>query len=272
MLIPLLLAHKLQDRPSLLLGLLAALLFSLCASAVYVLNDLLDLESDRRHPHKRQRPFASGALPVSLGIGLIPLLSAAAFVPAILLLPRAFTMMLAAYALLTTVYSLVLKRMVMLDVLTLASLYVLRIVAGGAATATLVSPWLLAFSMFFFLSLAFIKRYSEIRDAGSDEALDGRGRGYRFGDAPLILSLGPASGYMSVLVLALYINSGSVSVLYRQPAALWLLGPCLLYWLTRMWFVAHRGEMHTDPVIFALKDPAGYVTLAAMAAVVVYAI
>lgn len=180
--------------------------------------------------------------------------------------------MLGAYALLTTVYSLVLKRMVMLDVLALASLYVLRIVAGGAATTTLVSPWLLAFSMFFFLSLAFIKRYSEIRDAGSDEALDGRGRGYRFDDASLILSLGPASGYMSVLVLALYINGGSVAVLYRQPAALWLLGPCLLYWLTRMWFVAHRGEMHTDPVIFALKDPAGYVTLAAMAAVVVYAI
>lgn len=251
---------------------MAALTFSLCASAVYILNDLLDLEADRRHPVKKQRPFAAGTLSIRFGICMIPLLLTASFLPAIALLPRSYVLLLGSYAALTTIYSLVLKRMVMLDVIVLAALYVLRIIAGGAATSVLVSPWLLAFSMFFFLSLAFMKRYAELREAGSDENLDGRGRGYRFQDAELILGLGPASGFMSVLVLALYVNGDSVARLYRQPEALWLLGPCVLYWLTRMWFVAHRGDMHTDPVIFALKDPAGYLTLAAMTAVVLFAI
>lgn len=265
--VPLLAAHLLTDWAALGRAAAAFMIFGLCASSVYVLNDLLDLEADRRHPRKRSRPFASGQLPLAHGLIVAPLLAIAAFIAAYALAPH-FALVLFGYYILTLGYSLKLKQIAMLDVLVLAALYTTRIIAGTAVIEVGFSFWLLAFSMFLFLSLALVKRYTELgvqRKAGNQAI---RGRGYAATDYELLASLGSASGYLAVLVLALYINSTASAELYHRPHVLWLLCPLLLYWVSRVWLIAHRGGMHDDPVVFAARDKAS-LALSALAAIVI---
>ena len=250
--VPLFAAHHLHVRVELAQASLAFLAFSLCASAVYVLNDLLDLESDRGHVRKRQRPFAAGLIPVWHGALLIPLLLAAALAIA-LLLPWAFAAVLAAYFAITLAYSILLKRQVIVDVLMLAGLYTMRVIAGGAATAIVPSFWLLAFSMFLFLSLAMVKRYSELLLTLRQNKTEAAGRGYVVEDLPVLMSIGTGSGLVAVLVFALYINSPETRNNYSGPLWLWLVPPLLLYWVSRIWMKAHRGEVDDDPVVFAVR-------------------
>ncbi len=252
--LPLVAAHKVGDVPSLVAAMLAFVAFGLTASAVYLLNDLSDLPADRRHPRKRRRPFASGDLPLAKGLLLIPLLLLAAISVSLWVLPPVFSGVLGGYLLITTLYSFLLKRLPILDVMTLAGLYTIRVIAGAAAIAILPSFWLLAFSMFIFLSLALVKRYTELADLRERGELTAAGRGWHVGDLPLVETLGTAAGMASVLVLALYLDSEPARRLYATPEALWLVCPLLLYWITRLWFKTHRGEMHDDPIVFALHD------------------
>lgn len=252
-LLPLFASHRFLEAGALFHATGAFFAFSLCASGVYLLNDLLDLSSDRNHPRKHLRPFAAGQLPLLHGLIAVPLLVIPAFVLALAVSPS-FALVLAAYFAMTVAYSLQMKQVVMVDVVLLAALYTVRIIAGTVAIASGLSFWLLAFSMFLFFSLAVLKRYIELlsmQASGKDKAA---GRGYQVGDLALMQSLGCASGYISVLVLALYINSPESLALYSHPMRLWLLCPALLYWVSRAWIVAHRGDMHDDPVIFAATD------------------
>ena len=250
--VPMLAAHNL-DLQSLSDVLLAFLAFCLCASSVYILNDLLDLPNDRKHPRKSKRPLASGQMPIAWGVLLFPLLLLASLISG-LWVGSGFTAWLVIYFLLTCAYSLYLKRLVLVDCLVLATLYALRFVAGASAVDVPLSYWLLAFSVFIFLSLAFVKRYAELQvqlQAGSEQA---HGRGYLVGDATLVQTLGVTAGYVSVLVLALYLQSDKVVTLYRQPEIIWMAVPLMLFWISWMWLKAHRGEMHDDPIVFALRD------------------
>jgi len=269
--LPLLAAHRLFDVDSVLSTVLAFVCFSLCASSVYITNDLLDLASDRQHHRKRNRPFAAGHLSLVAGPVVTAALLVISFALAALL-SEVFVAVLAGYYVLTTAYSLRFKRVVMLDVVVLATLYTSRIVAGTAAIYTKPSFWLLAFSMFIFLSLAMVKRYIELLSAQKAGKINASGRGYDVGDIPLIQSLGAASGYLSVLVLALYIDSPDSRVLYHHPHYLWLLCPLLLYWISRTWAIAHRGVMHDDPVVFAVTDRLSRVLLVIAAVVILFAI
>jgi 4-hydroxybenzoate polyprenyltransferase len=251
--VPLLAAHRLADGAAWMFLFWAFVAFSLCASSVYIANDLLDLESDRQHPRKCKRPFACGAVPVWKGAitgSLLFILSCTvgAYVG------TAFLQWLLVYFLLTCVYSVKLKQLVLIDCMTLAILYTLRIVAGAAAVASAMSFWLLAFSVFLFLSLAFIKRFAELQVQLLNGKHKAHGRGYFIDDAPLIQMLGIASGFMSVLVLALYLNSPDVLRLYAHPEWVWGNVPVMVFWVSWLWLRAHRGEMHDDPLIFAVKD------------------
>ena len=252
--VPLLAAHKLSSPELVLAALLAFFTFGLCASSVYLLNDLLDLEDDRHHPVKRKRPLASGALPLTWGLGLFPILLVGAFTAAWLWLPWRFCAVLIGYYALTLAYSMYLKRQVMVDVVVLAMLYTIRIVAGTAAIGGHLTFWLLAFSMFIFLSLALVKRYAELHSMKERGLVKTRGRGYVASDLSLISSLGTSSGYLAVLVLALYIQDAKTAGLYRYPQVIWLACPLLLYWVSRTWIIAHRGLMHDDPIVFAARD------------------
>lgn len=268
--IPLITAHRWSDPVALGRIATAFLAFCLAASSVYILNDLLDLRSDRQHPSKRLRPLASGQLPIPVGIGLfVALLGGALGVAAPL--PAAFLGLLAAYLALTTAYSTYFKRRLMVDVICLAGLYTLRILAGGAATGIVISPWLMAFSMFFFLSMAFAKRYTEL---DMMQGTEGRipGRGYMPADLDMIRSVGPASGYLCVLLLCLYVSSPDVLKLYSRPSLLWLLCPVLLYWISRVWFLAHRRQLPHDPVVFALRDRISYLAGVIVALILAVAI
>jgi 4-hydroxybenzoate polyprenyltransferase/phosphoserine phosphatase len=252
--VPLLAGHMLSSPQRALSALLAFLAFGLCASSVYLLNDLLDLEDDRHHPVKRRRPLASGNMPLAWGIVLFPILLAAAFAIAWLLLPWRFSAVLLGYYLLTLAYSTYLKRRVMVDVVALATLYTTRIVAGTEAIGTHLTFWLLAFSMFIFLSLALVKRYAELHAMMTRGLIKARGRGYISADLPLLCPLGAASGYLAVLVLALYIQDTKTTGLYHHPEFIWLACPLLLYWVSRTWIITHRGLMHDDPIVFAARD------------------
>jgi 4-hydroxybenzoate polyprenyltransferase/phosphoserine phosphatase len=265
--VPLIAAHQLGDAGAVAMGIAAFAAFSFLASSAYLLNDLLDLPADRAHPRKRLRPLASGALPIPAGAVLLVLCLAAGGAMAFML-PVSFRITLAAYFLLTLAYSLSLKQVAILDLVSLALLYTTRIVAGGFALGTPVSFWLLAFAMFFFFSLALVKRYAELMSVGGGEA-PVPGRGYAGHDHEVILAMGSASAMVSALVLALYINGESAKNLYRHPEMLWLLCPMLLYWIARIWLISARGQMHDDPVVFALRDRASYV-VAALGALVVY--
>lgn len=251
--LPLLGAHRAGELDLLAHAFLAFMVFGLCASSVYLLNDLLDLSADRSHPNKRRRPFAAGTVPIVHGVMLVPILLILAFGLA-LLLPPLFVAVLALYYVSTLSYSLWLKRVVLVDVLLLAGLYTVRVLAGAAAVEVIPSFWLLSFSMFLFLSLALAKRHTELMVLHKHGSETARGRGYQSSDMEALLSLGSAAGYMAVLVLALYINSPEVGRLYNRPEAIWLLCPLFLYWISRMWLGAHRGKLHDDPIVFALKD------------------
>ncbi len=247
--IPVAAAHRASDPAALVATALAFAAFSVLASAVYVLNDLADLEVDRAHPRKRARPFASGALSRRSGVALaVGLLGVAAVLAAAL--PSAFQAAFLGYAVVTSAYSFALKRQPILDVLLLAGLYTLRIFAGGFAAGIPVSEWLASFSMFLFFSLALLKRASEMVETRSADVR----RGYLREDADLLFTMGTSSGYLSVLVLALYISSHDVRKLYAEPRWLWALCPLLLFWLSRIWLLARRGEVRTDPVLYALGD------------------
>jgi len=252
--VPLVAAHKLAYPEPVIAALLAFLVFGLCASSVYLLNDLLDLEDDRHHATKHRRPLASGALPLTWALALSPILLVSAFVLAALFLPWHFGAVLVGYYALTLAYSMHLKRRGMVDVVVLATLYTIRIVAGVAAIGVQLTFWMLAFSMFIFLSLALVKRYAELHAMQARGLVKARGRGYVAADLPLISSFGTASGYLSVLVLALYIQDANTMLLYRHVQLIWLACPLLLYWISRMWLVAHRGQMHDDPIVFAARN------------------
>ena len=251
--LPLLAAHKTNDLQALGNVLLAFLSFGLGASAVYVLNDLLDLDSDRQHKSKHKRPFASGAIGTSDGFMIIfGLLACSALVA--LQLPAEFGAVLAMYFVLTSLYSFWLKRQVMVDITMLATLYTVRLVAGAAAAHVSPSFWLLAFSMFFFLGLGTVKRYTELRDISHTANSRPAGRGYSVHDLPLILNMGICSSMISTLVFALYIHSPETMITYRSNEYLWPAAGALLYWNARVWMKAHREEIHEDPVVFATLD------------------
>jgi 4-hydroxybenzoate polyprenyltransferase len=251
--LPAMLAHKILQPQVFLDSLLAFLAFSLCASSVYVVNDLFDLAADRHHPRKRNRPFANGRLSVKSGVAAsFALLSVAIWLA--LSVGYRFAAVLGGYYALTWAYSLRLKRAALVDVMTLAALYTIRLIAGSTATSIPLSFWLLAFSIFIFLSLGIVKRYTEINDAAQADNSTIYGRGYGAADLPLLLNLGVASGYCAVVVVAFYINSVDSLVLYHHRNPLWLVCPLLLYWISRVWLLTSRGEMHDDPIVFALRD------------------
>jgi 4-hydroxybenzoate polyprenyltransferase and related prenyltransferases len=232
-------------------------LYGLCASGLYILNDLLDLHSDRDHPWKKERPFAAGDISIAEGLlaSVILLSSALGFG---FLLDVKFGLALFGYATLTMLYSLYLKKVALLDVFVLSSFYSFRILAGALITSTPLSQWFLAFSMFFFLSLAMAKRYSELVHASDLIEAGNSGRGYRTGDRELLLSLGVGSSFSAVVILSLYVHSQDVLALYSSPEFLFLLCPIVLYWLSRTWLMAHRGELKEDPVTLAIRDRVSY--------------
>ncbi|MCU1278021.1 MAG: Prenyltransferase, UbiA family [bacterium] len=255
--VPLLAAHRIFDIPLLVRAIGAFIAFGLCASSSYLLNDMLDLESDRAHPVKRSRPLAAGNFSVRAALFCMPALLGAGLLLGSAL-STAVAQLLLLHFVVTLMYSYRFKQTAILDVLFLAGLYTLRIFTGAAAVGVPVSPWLLALSMFLFLSLAFVKRASELQALRKRGGAEAPGRGYLAGDLELVLNLGSASGYMSVLVLALYIHNPEVTHLYHRPDWLWLLCPLLFYWVSRIWLLANRGEVDADPLLSAVRDPASY--------------
>jgi 4-hydroxybenzoate polyprenyltransferase len=270
--IPLLAAHRYADAIALQLALLSFVAFGLTASSVYLLNDLVDVANDRRHARKRHRALAAGELQLKTGWLAWPALLALGLALSALALPWTFTACLGVYVAATAAYSLCLKQLPIVDVMTLAMLYTLRMVAGAAAIGVPLSFWLLSFSMFTFLSLALVKRYSELKAARSEgEGGLVRGRGYDAHDLELIATLGGSAGYTSVLVLALYVHDGSTAALYARPQLIWLTCPLLLFWVSRAWLIAQRGHMHDDPIVFALKDRTSWAVAALCGAAVMLA-
>ena len=266
--VPVLLAHRMDWLPW-REALLAFFVFGLCASGLYILNDLLDLHSDRSHPWKRRRPFASGELPLWLGI-----VTSALLVGGSLLFSAAVSRRLAAvllaYSVVTVLYSWKLKTVALLDVFVLAGFYAFRVWAGGVVSATPLSRWFLVFSAFFFLSLAMAKRNSELLHAGELVEEGNSGRGYLLRDRELLTTFGVASCFAAVVILALYTQSADVYPLYHAPSRLLLLCPLVLYWLSRVWLRAVRGELREDPVTFALRDVVSWVLAGAAAAVLLF--
>jgi 4-hydroxybenzoate polyprenyltransferase/phosphoserine phosphatase len=265
---PFLAAHQATNARQILHLGAAFIAFSLCASAVYLANDLLDLESDRRHPRKARRAFASGNVPLWVGALLAPTLLVTGVALATFV-GTTFLQWLLVYVVITGAYSLGLKRIAIIDCLVLAMLYTLRVIAGAAASHTPLSFWLLAFSIFLFLSLAFVKRYAELQlhiVEGKDEA---HGRGYTTSDAPIVQLLGVASGFAAVLILALYLDSTTVHDLYKSPQIVWGAVPVMLYWVSWLWLKAHRGEMHDDPLVFAVREPESVIAGVIFAAILI---
>jgi 4-hydroxybenzoate polyprenyltransferase len=253
--VPLLASHQYESAQSVLHGALAAIAFGLTACGVYLQNDLIDVDHDRLHDRKRERPFAAGHLSLLHGWLLFPLPVIMGFAIAFFALPVSFLWALSAYLVLSLLYSVRLKQIVIVDVLVLAGLYELRILAGAAAIGVTVSFWLLTFSMLIFLSLAFIKRFSELKSArlkGSNGKINGRG--YAQEDLEIVSILGTVCGCLAVFVLAFYAQDENARELYRTPELIWLACLLLFYWIARAWIIAHRGKMHDDPIAFALTD------------------
>jgi len=250
--VPLLLSHALV-LPRISAAILAFFCFSLTASATYIVNDLLDIEADRRHARKRKRPFAAGDLAASSGI-VISLLFLCAALAGAFRLPREFFGWLLLYLVTTLSYSTYLKRVPIVDVVVLSSLYTLRLLAGGAASQTEISHWLAGFSIFLFLALAFVKRFAELENLRIQGASPKNGRGYLMTDIEQLRSFGTASSYAAVVIFAIYISRPDVTDLYRKPGYLWLIVPIMILWLSRVWLLASRGELDEDPVVFAITD------------------
>lgn len=283
--VPLLLAHA-WNLGTFVGGATAFLSFGLCASGTYIINDLLDLEADRRHPRKRRRPFASGDLSAISGMAMVALLLVVSVLLALALphiiaavpggipleKPYGFLGWLALYTATTLTYSLYLKRKLLLDVFVLSGLYTVRILAGSAATGVPVSEWLAGFSVFFFLSLAFVKRFSELEGLRERGGAVSNGRGYFVSDLEQLRALGTGAAYAAVVVLTLYINNSGTNLLYAHPLRLWMVVPVLLLWLSQVWMLASRGQMHDDPVVFAITDKRSLLLGVLMAAVVWWAL
>ncbi len=261
--VPLAAVHRLAELELLGDASAAFLAFSLCASSIYVLNDLWDAAADRLHPHKRHRPIASGRLPRAFAIGLAPLLFASAMAIALPLSLR-LASVLAVYFVLMIAYSLRLKAIVLLDALVLAGGYALRVIAGGLAVNIRPSPRLLAFCIFLFFSLALVKRYAELALMRQRDGPAAHARAYLLEDQEFIVTLGTASGTLSVLVLALYMSTGNLERLYSSSQLIWLTCVLLLYWISHVWLTAHRGRMTDDPLVFAVKDRVSLVLIVLM--------
>jgi 4-hydroxybenzoate polyprenyltransferase len=264
--LPLALSHNLAVEP-ILRTFAGFALYGLCASGLYILNDLLDLHSDREHPWKKERPIASGEISIPEGLAVSLTLICSSLSLGVLLNIK-FGLALLGYAALTTLYSLCIKKVALLDVFILSSFYSFRILAGALISDTPLSQWFLAFSMFFFLSLAMAKRYSELLHASNLVKAGNSGRGYRTGDRELLLSLGVGSSFSAVVIFSLYVHSQDVLLLYSSPDVLFLLCPVVLYWLSRNWLMAHRGELKEDPVTLAIRDPVSYAVGIAAALVI----
>jgi 4-hydroxybenzoate polyprenyltransferase len=256
--LPTMLSHRYFDTFNWILCLLAFASFSFIASSVYLLNDLLDIEADRQHPDNKKRPFAAGTLSIASGWSLAPLLLSFGLGIGLYISVAYFWVVLGYFAM-TCLYSVKLKQVALADIVALAVLYTWRVLAGGVATETIISEWFLTFALFFFLSLALLKRCSELILLEQNQEKKNKRRGYVVSDLPLLLSFGVASSYLSVLVLALYLNDSRVAVQLRYPEALWTLCPILLFWLSRLWLMAYRGKMTTDPLVFALRDRTSYI-------------
>jgi 4-hydroxybenzoate polyprenyltransferase/phosphoserine phosphatase len=257
--VPLLTAHKWNDLIYLYDALLGFFSFSICASAVYIINDLADLESDRLHRTKKHRPFASGQLPIIVGAIIAPVLVVLGLSSAYAI-SKDFFLIVLFYLFLTTLYSFLLKRIALIDIIILSTLYTLRLFAGAAIVLAPISQWLAAFSMFIFFSLAALKRFIEVSDARRTDKKEIKGRGYTANDLEMISHFGVSSGLVAVLVLALYVNSDEIVQLYKHPQRLWILCPLFFYWITRLWLKASRNKVHDDPIIFAIKDKGSLVT------------
>ncbi|AFL86993.1 4-hydroxybenzoate polyprenyltransferase-like prenyltransferase [Terriglobus roseus DSM 18391] len=284
--LPAILAHDLSAR-SILCSTLAFLSISFCASATYIINDLLDIEADRRHPRKRLRPFASGDLSPFAGVGIIGGFFAISLAFALLMPlvyrsfpgaaahhsmmrgPGAFVAWLGIYTITTLSYSFALKRMMLIDVIVLSGLYTVRLLAGASATGVPMSEWLAAFSIFFFLSLAFVKRFSELELMIANNRDKASGRGYKTSDLEQLRSFGTSSAFAAVVVLSMYISNLTAAHLYHHMGRLWLLMPVLILWISRVWLLASRGELHEDPVVYAITDKTSWL-LGAISAVIVW--
>lgn len=268
--VPLITSHRILELPLVLQAVTAFFSFSFLASATYIFNDLCDLDNDRAHATKCRRPLAAGLISLPAGALAAAILGIAA-VSLGSLLGAVFLAVLAVYFSVSILYSSLLKKAALVDVIVLSGLYIWRLVAGGVATGIVLSNWLLSFALFVFTSLALAKRYVELSDAPTAAATDSqapRGRGYLASDLQLVLSMGVASALVSVLVVILYVNSPEVVMLYRQPQVLFLLAPLVLFWIGRVWLLASRKELHEDPVLFAVRDKCSYFVAACMFAVV----
>ena len=274
MFVPAFTSHEVIHTQVLMRLLIAFAAFSLCASGTYVFNDLLDLEEDRLHASKKYRPFAAGDCSIRVGLvaaaGCLAAGMAVAFA-----VGGVFPALLSLYTVITMLYSVRIKKMFLLDVLTLAILYTMRVIAGHVVTGIPFSVWLLSFAFFLFLSLAFCKRATELfklarsEERGADVAVPGRG--YRSIDLQIISTAGLCSGFLSSLVFALYINSEAVTLLYRRPALLWGILPLLLYYIVRIWIICGRGELDDDPILYTAKSPSTYYLAALVVLIVVAA-
>lgn len=269
--VPLVAAHRFDDSALVGKALLAFLTFGCFASAGYLFNDLLDLWEDRLHPHKRSRPFAAGELSLVYGFAMIPVLVGLGCVVG-MLVSWLFLCVALIYLALSVTYSLYMKTVVLLDVIVLAGLYTIRILAGSAAIAIWPSHWLLAFSTFVFFSLALVKRYGELVVMRTIDGDGAKARGYELSDAELLAAMGIASGYLAVLILALYVSSSTAQILYGRYELMWFLCPLLFYWISHIWLIAHRGKMPDDPVVFAMSDGTSRILGLLMLAVTVLAL
>ncbi len=268
-LVPLLTAHQFAALPA-SKALLAVMAFSLCASGVYILNDLVDVTADRAHPTKRNRPLASGAVSPVHGAIAMALLLAGSMAIATLVSP-AFLGVLFGYLVLTTAYSFWLKRIMLADVVTLAMLYTMRVIGGAVAIDVVISEWLLAFALFIFMSLALIKRYIELAAQLDGNLSNPANRGYEVGDHSVVAILAAAAGFNAVVVFTLYVSSEAVRGLYARPQLLWLICPILMYWIGRVLMLAHRRLIDDDPIIFALKDHVSWFAMIAIGMIMLLA-
>lgn len=254
--LPAILSHKVFEVDVFFMNLAAMILFSMCASSVYMLNDIVDLDEDRKHFKKKFRPFASGELSISIGVALIPILLLVSFMSAAYLSFDFFAILLIYYSV-TTLYSFKLKKQPIVDVFTLAVLYTSRIFAGAVVTDAIVSPWMIAFSIFIFFSLAMAKRSAELYVLKDDNVT--LKRGYIKSDIVTVNTQGMVAGFMAVLIFSLYLSSNSVKALYSHHEYLWSVCFILMFWVSRVWFKTMRGEMDSDPIVFALKDKVSYI-------------
>ncbi len=252
--LPMLLAHDIFNLGLIKNTSIAFVAFSLMASFVYVLNDLLDVEADRVHPTKKNRPIASGKISIFQAFFIIPILFFASLSISVYYLNFEFCGMLLIYVISNILYSFYLKKVMILDIIILSTLYTLRLIAGALAGGVHISPWLIEFSIFFFFSLAAVKRYSELLTLKDTNQTSIKRRGYLVGDIDVVRNFGIISGYLSVMIIAFYVHGQEVVKLYKHPEILWMISPVLLYWVSRVWLIAHRGKMNEDPIVFTGKD------------------